>query len=77
MPNLKNKNIFVKLFFNKDVFIEELFMILNNINKSFVNANIDENIIELTFSNEISKEYLVDLILDSIDNISWIELEII
>lgn len=52
-------------------------MILNKINKNFINAQVEENVIELTFYNEISKEYLVDLILDSIDNISWIELEVL
>ena len=57
--------------------MEELFMILNKINRSFINADIDENVIELTFDNEISREYLVELILDSLDNISWIELEVL
>jgi hypothetical protein len=52
-------------------------MILNKINRDFVNAQIDENTIEITFNNEISKEYLIDLIVDSINDISWIELEII
>jgi len=52
-------------------------MILNKINRDFTNAQIDENVIELTFDNEVSRDFLVDLILDSLDDISWIELEII
>ncbi len=75
--NQKNKKLILRLFFTRKVFTEELFMILNKINKSFINADIDENVIELTFNNEVSREYLVDLILDSIDNISWIELEVL
>lgn len=74
---IKNKEIIFKLFFTQKIYIEELFMILNKINKNFINAQVEENVIELTFYNEISKEYLVDLILDSIDNISWIELEVL
>jgi len=74
---IKNKKIIFELFFTQKIYIEELFMILNKINKNFINAQVEENIIELTFDNEINKEYLVDLILDSIDNISWIELEVL
>jgi hypothetical protein len=74
---LKNRKINLKVFLRRKIFIEELFMVLDKINKNFISADIDENIIELTFDNEISKEYLIDLILDSLDNISWIELEII
>ena len=77
LVKVKNKKIIFKLFFTQKIYIEELFMILHKINKSFINAQVEENMIELTFDNEISKEYLVDLILDSLDNISWIELEVL
>jgi len=52
-------------------------MILNKIKQDFLNADIDETTIEIQFKKEISKEILIDLINDMIENVSWVELEII
>jgi len=77
VKSLKNKIYKLKLFFIQNVTIEELFMILDKVNQRFFKANIEENVLELTFKEEISKEVLIDLINDMIDDVSWIELEII
>jgi len=52
-------------------------MILSKINQDFFNADINENTIEVQFKKEISKEILIDLINDMIENVSWLELEIV
>ena len=74
---VKNKVFKLKVFFIKKAKIEELFMILNKIKQDFLNADIDETTIEIQFKKEISKEILIDLINDMIENVSWVELEII